>query len=442
MGGEAVIARAGLVLLLLCGLAAVSCGGPGDAGSVSVLGPWTGQEESGFRAMFAGFEKATGIHVDYTGTRDADSVLASEVHNGNPPDVAVLATPGELRQYAATGVLRPLDDALKSSRVATEYGPGVGELTTVPGPSGERHPYAIIVKAALKSLIWYDPRKLPPAAGAKLTAPGLTWNELSAITGAISAGGGRPWCMGMEDTANSGWPGTDWVEDILLHQSGPEVYDQWVAGSLPWSSGPVRRAWQAFGSVVAGAGGVSPILLTNFGRAGTPMFATPPGCFLDHQASFITTFYGQAPAAGNAPPRPGADFDFVPFPDAGAGKAADPPAKEIAADLLGMFQDTPAARKLIAYLTTPAAQQAWIRRPASGAISMNRSVLPGAYPDAISQKIARTLTDAGTVRFDASDSMPHTMAAAFAHAVLDYVANPGRLDAILSALDKVRQAAH
>ena len=30
--------------------------------------------------------------------------------------------------------------------------------------------------------------------------------------------------------ADSGWPGTDWIEDFVIRQSGPEVYDSWVAG--------------------------------------------------------------------------------------------------------------------------------------------------------------------------------------------------------------------
>ncbi|MCW2937351.1 MAG: aglE [Actinomycetia bacterium] len=421
-----------LVLVLLCGSGAVSCGGSGSGASVTVLGPWTAPEEAGFRAMLAGFEKQTGIRVDYTGTRDADSVLASEIQNGKPPDAAVLATPGELRQYAAAGTLRPIDGALDQARMAAEYGPGVRDLMTATGPSGTPHSYGIIVKAALKSVIWYDPKRLPPSVSAVLTARGLTWDRL---IGAVAGLGTRPWCMGMADTSNSGWPGTDWIEDLLLHQSGPRAYDQWVAGRLPWTSGQVRQAWQAFGAVAARAGGgPGPILLTNFGSAGAPMFTAPPGCFLDHEGSFIAADYANDPTS----PRPGTDFDFVPFPPVQAGQGAE----EIAGDLLGMFRDTPAARKLIGYLTTPAAQQAWIRRPAGGAISMNRAVPLSDYPDPVSRKIADNLTHAGTVRFDGSDSMPHVMSSAFQHAVLEYLSDPGKLDVVLTALDKVRQSAY
>ncbi|MGH3395634.1 MAG: hypothetical protein ACRDPO_13190 [Streptosporangiaceae bacterium] len=79
--------RSSVALLAACGLAAggLAAGGPAV---VTVLGSWTGDEQSGFLAMVRGFERRTGIQVDYTGTRDADAVLASDLKDGNPPDLA------------------------------------------------------------------------------------------------------------------------------------------------------------------------------------------------------------------------------------------------------------------------------------------------------------------------------------------------------------------
>ncbi|MDN3353793.1 ABC transporter substrate-binding protein [Actinomadura sp. DC4] len=408
-----------MAVVLLCGLAVASCGTSGSGADVTVLGPWTGQEASGFAAMFAGFEKSTGIDVRYIGTRDADAVLASEIENGDPPDAAVLSTPGELRQYAAAGRLVPLD---RVPVPAGAYTPAVRALTVTSGPGGDPHPYAIIIKAALKSVIWYSPRTLPPALRSTVTAPDLTWQRLADLR--------LTWCMGVADTSSSGWPGTDWVEDLLLHRSGPRKYDQWVAGRLPWTSPEVRDAWRAFGAIAAKAGGTDHVLLTGFGQAGAPMFAPRPGCLLDHEGSFITAFYSGTP---------GTEYDFVPFPPAGkAGQGA----QEIAGDLLGIFHGTSAARRLAAYLTTRPAQEAWARRLASGAYSLNRQVPIGVYPDPVAKKIATGLTHAGTVRFDGSDSMPQTMASAFDNAVLEYLAAPDHLDALLSALDKVRSVAY
>lgn len=441
----------GLAVVLLATLVLPGCGGSAQASTVvTVLGTWTGDEQSGFEAMVSGFEQKYGIQVDYTGTRDSSAVLTSDLEDGNPPDLAVLSTPGQLSQYAVAGTLIPLDGALASVNLASQYGPGWRRLMQEAGPSGARHYYAIIVKAALKSVIWYDPLKLPVRDLAVLTAPSLTWEQLMRLSASLARSGTTPWCMGLEDSSSSGWPGTDWIEDILLHQSGSSAYDRWIAGTLPWTSAPVEQAWQTFGQIANTPGlvhgGTRAELLTNYGQAGQPMFGSPPGCYLDHEGSFITAFYAQDTlgSAGSNPrpgahPQPGTDFRFVPFP---ALSPAGQGAEEVAGDLLGMFRDTPAARKLIAYLTTPQAQEAWIKRPGSGAISVNNLVPLRDYPDPVSRALADNLTHASDVEFDASDSMPQVMENAFYSAVLEYLDRPSQLNAILRGLDQVQKAAY
>ncbi len=434
-----------LMLVLLFAFGLPGCGGQKGGGAVvTVLGPWTGAEKAGFGAMIRGFEKRSGIQVDYTGTRDADAVLASDLKNGDPPDLAVLATRGELSQFAAAGTLRPIDGALDPKAMASQYGPGWLRFMQAAGPSGSRHYYAIVVKATLKSLIWYDPAKLSARDLGLLTSPGLTWSKLMSLTNALMTAGRSPWCAGMADGSRSGWPGTDWIEDIVLHQSGPRVYDRWAAGILPWTSAPIVRAWQTFGQVAATAsavpGGTESELATSYSLAGQPMFTDRPGCYLDHEGSFVTGFYAQdklGRPGRSASPRPGTDFRFISFPPlASVGQGVD----EVSADLAGMFRDTPAARKLLAYLTTPQAQEAWISRPASGALSVNRQVPFSAYPDPISRALARNLIDAASVHFDASNSMPQIMENAFDNAVLQYLDSPSRLTVILRGLDQVRRA--
>ena len=133
---------------------------------------------------------------------------------------------------------------------------------------------------------------------------------------------------GMADGSISGWPGTDSIEDIV--PTRPAVYDRWAAGALPWTSAPIVRAWQTFGQgrlAAAGAvhGGTEAELATSYGVAGRPMFEYPPGCYLDHEGSFITGFTRRTcravpilRTAGLLVPGPGADFRFFsPSPDHG-----------------------------------------------------------------------------------------------------------------------------
>ena len=156
-----------------------------------------------------------------------------------------------------------------------------------------------------------------------------------------------------------------------------------------------------------------------------PLFSDPPGCLLHHQASFITTFFESEAAA-----KPD-QYDFFPFP------AIDPAntGVEGGGDLFGMFNDTPQAQSMIQYLLTPEAQQIWVEK--GGVISANKNGPLEAYPDEASRKSAEILANADPVRFDAGDLMPAALSAAFFDAVVEYVDNPGNLDAILSHLEEV-----
>lgn len=405
-------------------LALTACGGGSPQQIVHVLGTWTGSEQDSFLAMVAPFEQQTGIKVDYQGSRDSDTILADQVGNGTPPDLAVLSGPGKLMQYARPGQLAPLNAALDLPTMTRQYGANWVQLGAVDGKQ-----YAVIVKASVKSLLWYSPASL---AAHGWQPPG-NWSQLQSLDQQITRSHGTPWCIGLRSSSTSGWPGTDWLEDIVLAQSGPAVYDQWATGKLAWSSPPIKLAWQTWGALIgAGSavhGGTGSMLLTDFGTAGAPLFRRPPGCYLEHAGSFITDYYQQDDSHLKAD----RDYDFTPFPTIDPAFKGD---EEVAADLLGLFHSTPAAQRLLAYLTTPQAQRIWVAR--GGALSPNRDVPTTAYPDADSRRLGQLLVNAKTVRFDASDLMPDTLQNAFYQAVLSYANDPSQLDTLLADLDRVR----
>jgi alpha-glucoside transport system substrate-binding protein len=64
--------------------------------------------------------------------------------------------------------------------------------------------------------------------------------ELKALTEQIVADGETPWCIGLGSGGATGWPATDWVEDMMLRTQPPEVYDQWVTNEIPFTD-PARR---------------------------------------------------------------------------------------------------------------------------------------------------------------------------------------------------------
>jgi alpha-glucoside transport system substrate-binding protein len=398
-------------------------------GKVSVLATWGGSEQASFLAMVKPFEDQTGVTVQYEGTRDLNAVLTSRVQGGNPPDLAGLPGPGQMAAFARAGKLTDLGPVLDAAAMKDQYSESWLQLAQV-----DNKQVGIFIKAALKGLIWYDPAQFSKVNGG--SSP-KTFDDMLSLSNKIAGTGVAPWCMGLESAATSGWPGTDWLSDILLRQSGPDVYDQWYQGKLKWTSPEVKKAWQTWGQIAGDRrmvyGGKQTILSTNFGAAGDPMFSNPPKCYLYDQANFISDFFH----TDNPSLRPVSDYNFFPFPDIDpkyAGSAV------VGGDLFGMFHDTPQARALIKYLTTPEAQAIWVKR--GGALSPNKRVASDSFPDQLVGQEAQILSSAKTVRFGAGDLMPDAMTSAFYKAVLDFVQNPSNLDSILANLDKVQADAY
>jgi alpha-glucoside transport system substrate-binding protein len=408
--------------------AAATAAGGQIGGSVSIVAVWSGgndpkSEEFAFRSVLKPFTDATGVQINYTSTRDINAVLTTGVASGNLPDVAGLPGPGKVVELAGQGVLKPLDDVIDVAAYTADT-PAASALQV----DGKQ--YAEFFKGSIKGLIWYDP---------KVYTGGVptSWDDLQTkATAALAAlPKTKEWCIGLQSGPGSdGWPGTDWIEDIVLRQSGADVYDNWVAGKQKWTSPEIKSAWTEFGKAVSNAyGDPTSIDGTNFGDSGNQLFKTPPGCLFHHQASFITSFFEK----GTAGIKAGTDYDFFPFPDINPANSG---AVEGGGDLLGMFNDTPQAKALMKYLVTPEAQAIWPKL--GGAISGSKSVAADVYPDDISKKSAAALSSAKTFRFDGSDAMPVAMSDAFLKAILDFVKDQSKLDSILTNLDTVQTSAY
>ncbi|MEA2627938.1 MAG: alpha-glucoside transport system substrate-binding protein [Chloroflexota bacterium] len=410
---------------------AVGCGTGSTAskGSVHVLAVWAAGEQDSFLATLKPFEDSTGIKVLYESTRDVDSVLATRIAAGNPPEISSLPSPATLNKYAAQGKLVQLDNGiLDMNTMNAQYSPGWIKLGTINGKL-----YEIFAWASVKGLIWYDPKNF---AAKGYTVP-TTWADLMTLQGKIKSDGTTPWCIAVASGAASGWPGSDWVKEIVLSQSGPAVYDSWWQGKTKWTDPAIKLAWQTWGSILGPndsnvSGGSKTILSQPFGNGGDGMFKTPPKCYMHNQASFITAnFVSQDKVT------PGTDFNFFPLPDVDPQFAG---AHVGAGDAFSMLKDTPQARALIKYLTTPEAQAIWVKR--GGKLSPNKSFDPANYPDDITRSVATVMTTAKIFDFDAGDLMPTVMFNAYWAAVLKFVANQNNLDAILQNLDAVQATAY
>jgi len=416
--------RAVVALLILALVGTIAVFGLA-ANKVTIAVIWSGKELEAFESALVPFENQTGIDVVVESIgRDLPTVLATRVAAGNPPDMAAMPNPGQMKEFVAKGALVPLDDLSNLADSAKAF----VDLATV-----NDHVYGVFISADLKSLVWYDP-KVFKAHG--YTVP-KSWPELIELCNKIVADGGTPWSIGLESGAASGWPGTDWIEDIMLRTAGPDLYDKWVNHEIPWTHPAVKKAFQYFGQIALNDkyvyGGTTGELLTNFGDAGNPLFTNPPGAYMMKQATFIQSFIKKA----NPDLVAGEDYDVFVFPPIspvfgtpmlGAG------------DLISAFKDTPEVRALANYLASAQAQEIWCK--ALGKLAINTKVDPSIYPDPVTAKAAQLLANASAFRFDGSDMMPAAVGqGTFWSGVLDYVSGIP-LDTVLANIEASAKEAY
>jgi alpha-glucoside transport system substrate-binding protein len=423
-----------LALPLLVILTAVACGtgSTAGAGSVKVTAEWSGDEQASFLAVVKPFEDSTGIKVDYTSTRDLDAVLRTSVAAGNPPDLAAAPSPSLLTQFAQQGKVFSLNGAVDMTALQANYAKSWIDLGE---PLKDGKLYQVYSWVAVKGLIWYDPKNFQ----AKSYNVPTTWQGMIDLQNQIKASGVTPWCMGLHSGgADDGWPASDWLKEIVLSQSGADVYDKWVAGTQKWTSPEIKLAWQTFGTILGPNdaniyGGKNQALSASFKTIGDGLFSSPPKCYMHNQASFITSFFtADTPAL-----QPVTDFNFFALPDINSQFAG---AHVVAGDAWSMFHDTPQARKLIQYLTTAAAQTIWVKR--GGKLSPNKQTPLDAYGDQLSRESAQILVNTQIGRYDATDLMPADMKSAAWKGLLDFVSNQNNLDKILAHLDSVQATAY
>jgi alpha-glucoside transport system substrate-binding protein len=395
--------------------------------TVQIWAQWLPEssEAANFSYTLEPFTEATGITVDFQPTPEYETALQVAVDGGNAPDLAQIAQPGKMHQYADSDSLVALSEWFNTEKLAAEMVPAFYELGTYNDTL-----YGIYYKTDVKSIVWYPVQAF---ADAGYTVP-ETWDELIALNDQIVADGSNPWCISIESQAADGWVATDWMEDILLRTAPPEVYDQWITHEIPFNHPEVLEAADYMSQVWFtpdyAYGGNTYINATWIGETQDPMFEEAgPDCWMQKQAAWIGGFWGanrDALAddpnlpADQWPIKPETDVDFFYFPpiEEEFGKPVLG-----AADMFVMFNDRPEVRALLEWLATPEAAEGWIER---GGFLSPLTTVPVDWYVYPNTQLSVMVTEATTLGFDASDLMPAEVGqGTFWSGMVDWVAANG-----------------
>ena len=379
--------------------------------TVTVFGPWLGDEKASFESVIAYFEEATGAKVNYAGSDSFEQQIVIDTQAGSAPNISIFPQPGLAADLASKNLLTPLDNKT-GDWVKENYAAGQSwvDLATFKNKQNEENLYGVFYRADLKSLVWYSPENF---ADADYEIP-ETMEELKELTQEIVADGGTPWCIGLGSGAATGWPATDWVEDLLLRTQPASVYDQWVSNEIKFNDPRVVEAIEDFGWFIRNDdnvdGGSRAVAATDFRDSPKGLFASPPKCYMHRQASFIPAFFPEDTVLG-------LDADFFYFPSYESKGLGNPVLG--GGTMLSITKDSKGARAFMDFIRTPIAHEIWMAQKSF--LTAHKGVNIDLYSSESAKKQGEILRYSTTFRFDGSDLMPGKIGAgSFWTGMVDY----------------------
>jgi len=392
-----------------------------DGAEVSVYSTITDLEAERLEDSWVDFEGCTGIDVVYEGSNEFETQIGVRAQAGNPPDVAIIPQPGLLAQHARAGYLKPAPAEVEAL-VDENWSEDWKSYGTVDGTF-----YAAPMLASVKGYIWY----VPSTFEEKGWEVPQTWDEMMELTKTIADEGTmKPWCAGFEAGEATGWAGTDWIEDAVLRQAGPEVYDQWINHEIPFNDPQIAEAFDAVGAIVknedyvnGGFGDVRSILSTTVEEGGQPVL--DGSCAMHHQATFQAANWPE----GTNVAEDGDVWAFItPGEEAGAGAITG------GGEFVAAYADRDEVKAFQQYMAS--ADFANNRVEQGAAISANKGLDPALAQNPLDRQSIELLQDENTVfRFDASDLMPGAVGAnSFWSGIVEWI-NGASTEQVLDSIE-------
>jgi alpha-glucoside transport system substrate-binding protein len=354
--------------------------------------------DQGYERAWAGFERCTGVDVQREWSLTFEDDVSLLLGSDEAPDVAMFVQPAFLAEVvrdtgAAVPVFAETRPVVEASFSPDLIRHGVVDGTLYGFPFG---------RFSLKSLVWYSPAAFAEAGYEVPT----TWEELIALSDRIVAdhpdGDVKPWCAGIEVGPWTGWPLTDWVEDVMLREQGADYYDAWVSHEVPFDAPQSLTVWETVGSVLrnpdyvnGGFGDVASIASTFFGIAGLPILDGE--CAMMRMASFYRLNFPKGASVAD-------DGDlFVFYLPTKAGTRDRP--MLVGGDYVAAFADRPEVRAFMTFLASPDSHNG--AESQIGFAPTNLGVDIADVDSALGRFVVRQLRDPSAVlRFDGSDLMP------------------------------------
>lgn len=387
----------------------VDCKGASPGDSLAILHPWEAEGAAKFEEITRPLADLCGLDVNLTTIEDPET-LSLTLQTASP-DILIWSSTKPLR-LAGTDFIDLKTLGAKSENYRGDW----LELGRIDGRWR-----AMPVKADLKSLVWYRPVRF----SAYDYEPPTTFDQLVSLVNQMVSDGKVPWSMGLESGAASGWTASDFIQDLLLVDQGPDYVIGIINGTVPYDDPGVVHAYQTYLNWATDQryafGGSDGALNTSFMDSLFSVFNAVPYAMMVREAGWA----GGEIASRMPSFSYGIDYDFFVFPGIKGVQGG--------ADYLMALRDTPATRAMVGYLSSPAGARAWAR--AGFGLSPN-NLASGHYTDPQLAKRAEILSRADAFTPDLGDTLASPFASVEWAAIIDVL----RGEDLQTALSRVAEA--
>ncbi len=401
-------AAVALVALIILGTNASAAGN-----KVLVINSYMSDEapKAAFQKVFDAFQAANPsikVTVNTFAHEQFKTQLASWLTSSAAPDVVTWFAGYRMQVFAEKKLLEPIDNVFPGGNISKEF------------------PAAFKVASSYNGKVYFMPQSWywwavyynkDVFAKYKLTPP-KTWDEFMKVCETLKANGVAPIAVGAKDT----WTTGGWFDLLDSAVNGGDFHAQLTGGKIAYTDPRVKKSLGIIADLSKKGYFIDNATSLSWQESVKPLAEGKAGMYLMGQFIMDTV-----------PAETRGSIDFFPFPIYGGNTkyTVDTPTDGFM--LPAKAKNKEEAKLFLAFLATAAQQEAFCKP--LGRLAANVKV---AVPNA---EAARGLAMVQGASFAAQfydRDAPEEMAAKGLNAILDIMAKPANLDAILADLDKER----
>jgi len=182
-----------------------------------------------------------GIKVEYKTFSDIETYLIE--NSDHNLDLALIPNPQGVVNLGQRGIAVPINKLLDEIFIDDNFSQHLVDITT---SDLDNHNYGAWFRVIPNSLVWYDTSKYKDIGSPVFN----DYEEMIIYTQENSSKDKPLWCMDIESGASTGWIATNWLEDMILHNYGPVVYDDWFKQEKLSSSEEVTMSILDIGKLI------------------------------------------------------------------------------------------------------------------------------------------------------------------------------------------------